>query len=247
MAETSGITVDDMGFRRQVDDFARRYGLDAGIVMRDQMRLWAEDLVRNTPHKSATRKKVGDAIMRQLKSIFGRFRRASSLTWFRKKMIDGSWGGDVTIFDEVNMAAHHRQRRGVAGKVRPLKKSIRVGSWTFGNKPQVSAREFNAYARKVKARIGQARAAWLPALIRWRGRMPASWITRHGSRFGRTLDRMMKDGSGFLLMAGKFKYNVNSIRSMVKFTARKRKNDLDRHLQKRLDKLVAQENMRKAA
>ena len=69
MAE-NGMTVDVAGFKKQVNTFAQRWGLDAGMVMRDQMRLWAEDLVRNTPHKSATKARVNAAITRQLKRIF---------------------------------------------------------------------------------------------------------------------------------------------------------------------------------
>ena len=52
MAKT-GITVDTKGFAKQVDRLAREIGLTAKIVMRDQMRLWLNDLMKRFPPTGA--------------------------------------------------------------------------------------------------------------------------------------------------------------------------------------------------
>jgi len=246
MSNMGGITVDVRGFTRDMKTFAEQYGVEVGIVMRNQMRLWGEDLIRNTPHKNAKRKAVNAAIKSQLEGIFGRM-RPGPLRWFRQKLMAGDFGGNLAIFDEIDMAAHHKANRNPrTGESRSISGAVKLGPWTFSRKPYVTTAQFNKYVRTVQERVGKARAAWLPMAKRWGGRSPAEWILRHKSTSrGSTTDLFKTDGSGYLEGRGVFRYNANKMESTSKFTARKRQTDLEKHLKKRIRAVVAAESARR--
>jgi len=241
------ITVDVRGFKSQVDKIARQWGVNSSDVMRDQMALWAEDLVRNTPHKNAKRKAINDAIRRNVEGVFEATETAAHLRWFQKKLAEGSWGPDVDIFDQVPMDQHYaRYRNPRTGKVRRVKGGVKVGGFDMSRKLHVTKRDRNAFVRKKQKSTGKARARWLPAIRRWGGRSPASWIARHSNAgMGRATDAMNKDGDGYLEAAGFFKFNERKISGVVQFTGRKRETDVTKHLQKRMEKVVKRENARR--
>lgn len=237
----NGIDVDVPRFKREVQRFAKKYGLTAKDVMLDQMRLWAADLANNTPHKSASYKKGREAVKRDCEKVFGRIDTVRNLNLLRKIA-----GSDTDIFGDVSMRSWHQAQRSSSGRVKtPHPGSVKIGKWTFTKKPHVTKREFNAYVRKRQKSVGRMRAGWLPGILRFGAKRPATWVTRHGTSDGAARDMMKATGSGYLEMSNRVPY-ARRVASVVAFTARKRVTDLTKHLHKRLAKLADEENRRAA-
>ncbi len=236
-ASSGNITIDTKSFNREVDKFAKRYGVSAKDVMHDQMRLWVKDLMKVTPPKTGGQGKK--AILRDLRKIMVPMKDSKKLRFYEKTF--GRYVPEY-VFNYIgkSLKEWHRGKRDRTGRVRDVNNAKhKVGGYTFADKMYVKRSIFNKYLREKQKSVGKLKAGWLPAARLFGLRAPA-WVMKQASIRGSAVDRMKKDGSGFLEAVNSVPWAQEVIGRWVDFTRRTRVRDLQKHLQKRLDRLGQQ-------
>ena len=262
MAE-NGIIIDVNRFKKQVDRFATKYGVDARQVMLDQMRLWTIDLIKSFPPKNSSQGKR--AVKSDIQRIFipvdsGSF--AAVKEWalivggqelgraFKSKT--GSvYGVEKRFFDFSGdkIPAHHRRFRTKDGRVTRAGTFTRdIGRWKFVDKVVTKQSILNRYIKEKQKNVGILKAGWVPALTYFAavsgGVFKAPVFVKKiakSKQSGGFVDRFGKDGTGFLEAINSVPWSKRH-KSILNFTLNKRKRDVSRQLKNRLEKLIAQEN-----
>lgn len=254
MSEASGITVDVAGFRQQVNSFAVRYGLDARLVMLDQMRLWVGDLAKRTPPKTLAQGRA--AVARDIGKVFEPLEVARATqawaaalakeghTVYRKTArglmkIDKQQLREAT--GQAMSAAHAAARDRNTGRVRVNRKTDQA----WGGKTLVPRADGLRYIRSVQRHVGKLKAGWLPAAQRFGAKVP-SFVRSQPVRMGGATDLMDRDGSGYLEAVNSVPWS-RKLDGILNFTARVRQLDLTKHLAKRIERLARDFSTRKAA
>jgi len=256
MAETKGgIEVDVKGFKAQVLDFAKKYGIGVRVVMRDQMRLWLVDLIKQTPPKN--RGQGVRAIERDLGKLFVPLKIGDALKFFASEFGQESSSGGIprkqvkataakrfpdVIFNwdgnQARMDGYRNRFRNKRGGISKRSRNIyQVKDWTFENKMYVPASAFNKLKRKLSARVGTLKAGWLPGAIQFGAKSPA-FVNKVSRKSGFAIDAMKSDGSGFLSVSNQVPWNTR-LGKIVVITGRTRERDIKFQLEKRIDKLAA--------
>jgi len=233
--------VDTKQFALQVQAVATKYGLDIGKTMRQQAGFWAVDLIKNTPHKMATRTMVYRAIENDLRRIFGVIDDPGAIDHLKFLFPD--------LFMQVNMAQYHRSKRTSTGRTqKSAVGAVTVGKITLSQKPYVSRAVFNKYLREVSKKIGRLRAGWLVGVRTFYTTGPGAptWVTRHGPSRGYILDTMKKNGSGSITLVNTAaRYGGQSrLADVIAFTGRRRQRHLDFALKKQTEKVFAWDKAR---
>ena len=258
MSETTGdITVDVNGFRRQVQRFAADWGLEARDVMLLQMHLWLQDLLKMTPPKTLAQGRK--AVERDLKKLFIPTRDRGVLEFFKDEFSGGVLPPSVMFNasgNEPQMRNFHKRFQGRDGRVKYRKGVVkRIGDIDFVNGQYVPQAAFNKYKTGIQKHVGQLKAGWVPAI----DKMPRprssmgfsvkkvpSYVRRQSSKKGFAIDRMGKDGSGFLTSVNAVPYSTK-LGAILNMTKHKRHRDMAVWLETRLEKVIAKENSRKVA
>jgi hypothetical protein len=185
------LKVDDTRLNQAIGRYVAQLRLDGREVIRTQMRLLLQQSIKFTPPNTLAqgRKAVARDIQRAVqiptpdglsKWIFGL--RDENL---RNQLVAAMRAGDRQKFDtlfRIATAGHvevvgfdphlHQSARNRRGRV--------TRRW---NRVSIQVRQWNAYIKKVQARVGLMRSGWLPAL-RAVGGTAAAWIARHSTNPG---------------------------------------------------------------
>ena len=265
MSAKNGIEVDVMGWRKQVNRFANRWGLSARDLMRYEMGLWASDLVRKSwPRTYAQgRWRVENDILKIFEPINdSREVKVSDQVFLRHKTKEGVvYGVDMDLFrpnaDTAMMAAHHDKYRRKDGRVTEARGGgetffgsrggdKQIGRWKFVDKMHVEPGALRRFIRYRQGHVGRLKAGWLAMVRRFGGKAP-KWVMRH-SGDGTAADRMQADGNGFLIGINAVPYAARKLKGLLEASARTRERHLSHHLHKNMEEVVAYFNrMRNAA
>lgn len=235
---TGAIVVDVPRWTKELQAYAREYGLNIALEMRHQAVLWVKALIRHTPHKSATRREIAKKIDRDMTKVFGQIRTERNIKFLRRLA-----GDEIDIFKPVDMDAEMKNRRSRNGKVRARSHSSvtiekRGKNYQFTDKPYVTRRQFDRHRKKLKLRSGLLASGFIAALYRFKGRLPPFWITRHGSNRGDAMDAMRQDGTGFIQFRTKVDFRVSQIQSTFKFVAKLRNQVWVKGLKRKMDEVA---------
>jgi hypothetical protein len=114
------------------------------------------------------------------------------------KQVDYAWAGSKRdVFQSSSMQAAHQSARNSQGVVRMRK---------FGGRPvtneSISVAQKEIYKRKVIAKVGMAKGAWIAAAERLNGKKitgVGAWVRRHAKNNGTSNIRIERAGTTVLL------------------------------------------------
>jgi len=210
---TTGFKTDLRGWNKAVTRLAREWGVEAADIMRYQFALWGQDLVRKQQPQA---KDARAAIERDVRRCF---------------LIPEHGGRIINPAPDDPAKFHQAARSTVSGKVR-----ADFGKRGSARRLLVSERTARKVIREAQRRVGRVKAGWLPMVVKFRGRTPPGYVTRHkGLREGTAVDAMRRDGNGYLMAENRVPYADRKSRrdSLMTVTQRTRQRDLDRHMEKR--------------
>lgn len=214
MPGKTGIKVDTQDWLRQTREFAKRYGLTAGDVLRYETGLWANDLGRKPfpgAKKSLFQRSIDNDIKRAFQVVDGRVKAES-------------------INAETHFAGARDQR---TGRVR---KSYGRGGSEL--RPVISNRDARTLLRAHVAHIGRMQAGWNPMIGQFRGGPAQAWVARHSGR-GTAASFIKPDGSGYGIGVNRVPYAGRFYTpARMTFSARLRERHLRKLLKMRTDKVI---------
>lgn len=80
--------------------------------------------------------------------------------------------------------AKHRDSRGRISRSTSTSNDTVIGRWQADNRLWVPPGSLSAYVKKMKARVGWAKAGWMKAYLGLKGKRVADWVARHGTARG---------------------------------------------------------------
>jgi hypothetical protein len=219
--QATEIRINKADFVRQMNKFAAEYGLAMKDVFHYQMALWGQDLAKKTwPQKKAIGKKAIQADVNRAFIVSDKFKGRRSLD----EMLD-----------------HHEESRSKKTG-RPRISFGRGGSeWRM----LVNEKQARKVVTALAKRIGQVQAGWIPMIRKFRGKMPAKWITKHPAK-GSAADNMTKKGQGYMVGVNKVPWVGRMTKGTIEATRRTREKDLMGFARKRLERLVEHANKMRA-
>jgi len=235
----------------QLGALARLMGLTVRDVAYDQMRLWVQDLIRRTPPKSKGQGQK--AINRDLNKLFAPANPGFVNFLEEDYHGEGRLPSSVKMNLEGNqsrMRGFHQRNRNQSGRVRYKAGVVAThGNIQFQNKMYVPAKTFRDYLKSVQKGVGKLKAGWIRSGLYYaqkaHGPMKIpSWVSAQAQKLGDKTDAMKPSGNGFIEArnyapgAG----NNKSLKRWVALTWRTRQRDIEKHADKRVDKIINQFN-----
>jgi len=221
MSGETGMTVDLRGWNKAIERLSREWGVSAADLMRYQFGLWGSDLAKKTWPK---RRAANRAILTDIQRVFMIPRNDKAL---KNKPPESP----ATFYEQA------RDRR----TGRPPRRYGRDGS---GERLLVRKSDARRVLREHKRHVGKVHAGWNAMIRRFGGKPAAAWVSRHGTRGGVAFDYMRETGQGYLAGENRVSYADRMIKrkGVMQSTLRTRQRDLDRNMEKRMDRIVAQFN-----
>ena len=262
MSET-GITVNMRRFRGDVERFRRESRQTFRDVMRSQMGLWAEDLMKSYPPASKGPMRGGKGSPRAVGNkaveagvsevampvIMGSVSKARP---FEGHMIyqnpetqavwlieNGNW--DPGASESTIRTRHRAAKRNRKGKP-PRSHNGEYKSFTVVDKLHVKRATYRKYLRNAKKSVGKLKSGWVRGMTTWGRKAPAGWISNHAARTGSITQRYGSTNID-LRMTNKNTW-ASQYPGVVNFTLRTRSRDLEKQAIKRLNKDIRRENQR---
>jgi len=259
--KNGGIHVDIAGFRKSVRRLARQYGIDARFVMYDQMRLWAQNMIKHAPPKSIAQYKK--TVSKDIRKLFvdtndKKTWKQNGVRLFKTKN-NAVYGVEKILYNPSasieEMKSHHNKYRTKSGRVTSAGGrrdtwfggtggTKNIGRWKFVDDMHVRRTALNRYVRHKQGNVGQIKAGYIPAAVHF-GRKARKFpeipsaVRKVKRRSGSHADAMRKDGSGYLEMTNKVPYAANNsaLRNALKIEGQKRERDLAKFMEKRIESL----------
>lgn len=264
------LKIQDKEVTRALDAFAKKSGVPVNFVVRDQMRLWLQDLIRLGPPKkrgskgkSLSRPAGRSAVAYDLNLIFApavRVGQAQERFWQGAPYVVPATTTDAKFLvpqadwqPSMGSGAMKRYHEGwqarKSGRVRRKEKNTVEdrGGLTVVKKKHVKRKEFMAYRKQVQARVGRLAASWLPALhdvarrTNTRGIYP-KWLDKAQGASGSVTSTLTALGRGYVEATNDMNYAEYKLRGLLGPTRAKRAKDMREQMQKRMRKLQRQFN-----
>jgi hypothetical protein len=110
----------------------------------------------------------------------------------------------------------------------------------------VSRASYRKYKAQAGKRIGKAKAGFIPAMAAVGGRIPGSWITRHGAPEGEAADVHLADGEhdARLTVINRARGIQHLSSSSIATAIRYRGNAMEKHVDKLLELRAAEANLK---
>jgi len=143
---------------------------------------------------------------------------------------------------------HNRHRSTVTGKTSREGKMHQwdrtIGRWKERRILHTTPSALSAYIKRKKKDVGKLKGGWVAGIMRFGGKLPAKWISRHAS--GMAGGAISQSGNGVLWATNTVPY-ASRYKRVQQFALVVRRKDLARQAKKRLRQLVSVENRRKAS
>lgn len=258
MAEPLSIKLDDSKLQRKLQRLAEKSGVEVGFIVEDQMRLWVNDILRQTEPKSL---KIGrERIRNDAERLFTPIDDQGAIKAWKEQAVKEA-GQDVftrtkrggmrisqkqlSINSVQKMKSIHRANRSKKGGVR--KKTL-IKAW--GGEGIVPRPLFNKFLKEQYKRVGFLKSRFGKAALhyarRTNGRTPAykNWIRKHipGGSVSGKIDRF---GNGSISSINDATYAAQRMlgKSWWTISQGKRQRDLTRGGFKRMSDLANRFNM----
>lgn len=184
------ITLDTTQFRQALVRLIHETGRSAAEVLGDEGRLTGQLLMRITPPK--TQKQGRERIAKDMGRSYSLFLGVKTTAEIRDPSIrqaaeTGDYAALRNIADDIPIASLYTPERFSA----PTHDASRNRQGRVQRPQRRSTADYAARKADLAKRqrdVGIAKSGWAVAVLRLGGRA-AGWITRHGSRFGRLIDR----------------------------------------------------------
>lgn len=258
MADGFSVEVDTAAFEGAMQRL--RKGVREGFIdpqmgtLSVQARLLAERCQAFTPPRNVGQGNA--AVMRDLtriyfpvsestfksKSIRRIIRNDDRVAWNKVAMNFGSGHGLRNTQAVGFTPAQHANNRDSRGRGSRGKYG-NIGLVSLG--PQASAAR--EYMKKIKARVGWARAGWNIGILRFGGTIKASWMGRHGTQRGSVIDGRTSPDPYIAISndSGWAKYNGSEGRRIVRNAVDARIRDMQKYFERMMQ--IAADKARKAA
>jgi len=242
---------DTKQFTLDMRRLTKQYGVGMNEVMRDQMRLWTNDVIKMTPPK--TKAQGRGAVLRDLNMLFDAVRDPEVMYFFEDLDDRGVLPSNIVINAEGNideMAERHkrtRTRRGRVTKHMRQKQAWKSGKLVMEAKMYVPQRAFNQYSRRKTKNIGLTKAGWLGGGNPFKSKAPG-WVTKQQKR-GEAGGKIDKKGNGRLFVQNNVPW-ASQLEQLFAPARRTRERDMRKHLEKRIQKIADKnhtESRRRAA
>ena len=225
---SSGMTVDLAAFKSDMRRFSKEHNVEIGFVIKNQMGLWASDVLNRMPpskqagggsgnNKSKGKASVETDIMKVIRPMNpealdffadvlgtkGRGKRTKAAV--RQELppeVKLNWQGD-----QAALRAHHLKHRRASGHVLHKRRVVRdypAAGWSFDNvmyAPRVAVRR---YIRTVQKNVGNLKRGFVPGALKWKGRVPA-WL-KSGPHPGVAMGTITASGRGALIARNETPY-----------------------------------------
>ena len=239
---------DVKAFSLDMHRLTKQYGVGVDDVMRDQMRLWNNDVIKMTPPK--TKAQGRQAVMRDMNILFEPVKDREVMYFFEDLEDRGVLPTTVVINHEGNMdemEARHkrtRTRRGRVTKSGNLGNSVewKSGKLEMKNKMYVPLRSFNKYQNSKMKNIGMTKAGWLGSGNPFNSKAPG-FVMKHIPK-GEAGGRIDKKGNGTLYVQNNVPW-TSQLEQLFAPARRTRERDMKKHLEKRIQK-IADDNHRQS-
>lgn len=260
----AGISLDRARWKRELDEFERRTGLDRAWVLRNSFRMLVNDLVRFTYPKNLKQgknrvskdlRKIFVPITDQMKLLEGEVIGDQAVAF--KTKTGAVYGVDRDLFrpgaSTEMMRPHHQRYRRKDGRVTSARggseqgrNTLNIGRWKFVDKMHVPERTFRKYEREVWGHIGRLKAGWLAAVVKFGGKA-GEFVRRHSLREGSATDALDQRGNGYLEAVNRVPYARDKISGVLRFAEQRARRNLQYRLEKTLERAEKEYNRKKAA
>lgn len=251
------ITYDPRKFLDALKTVSREAGVSMSNLIRYQMALWVNDLIKRTagdPKNTSGHRRAGqEAIRRDLSKIFVAIDNPSVL----QKWQDAAKGDSIYRYNDQKkrfrvrakllketMERWHTQNRDRRSG-RTMKPANQADAW--GGRMPVQTRRLEQFARKVSRDVGKTKAGWLVAANRFAAatqgivtNMAPAWVARHAgwaAAYGDGYEQgSMLSGTITAVAVNKIPW-ARDWSGMMAATMRTRQLDIQRQMVKRVDTL----------
>jgi hypothetical protein len=201
------IVVDRRTFNRGIDAMMKEYGTSAAGVMRRQMSILSGQLAKKyPPHgrdgmKTNAKKFGKEAIRNDMKKLFVAM---PAEDYEDLKEWQDEYRGTRDVFDYEGQRIEQWHKAHFDSRIQRVPKKAITGNWQgygrrFSNKLHVKEKDLKKYESGLFKNIGKLAGAWTAGSKRWKGAGNMSWRNNF-SQYGKAVDRMREDGSGYLLV-----------------------------------------------
>ena len=151
---------------------------------------------------------------------------------------------------EADLRRFHLANRTPSGHVSRSQNKGRnsrtIGRWKASNKLYAKKTVVDSYVGKVKARVGEMKASWIPALNYFAQKTNSSpriprWIARHAGE-GEYADTVGADGSGRATLTSNAHHGPALTDGSFAYVEKKRNADIGKWLPKRMEKIAQRFN-----
>jgi hypothetical protein len=238
-------------FKAAVDQAAASWGLRAGDLMKTEMRLWMEDLLRDQefnvpPSRMAGVKKMTADVYNIVQGIppdakyFERngqvgVKLPNGAVWFVPKELFKA--GDYGTFEARQFHRAHRQFG-------------RNPSLPVGRRLHVRLAWLQKYVEESTGRVGRARAGWMPGADYFKAAKVPLWMKKAKERLpneGHCGGSVDPQGNGELWVVNSVPYADRILRFYLDYTGGKRLRHLVGMVRAAQAKIAAQFSQRRAA
>lgn len=252
--------------RRQLDKFARDFGLTVKFISEDQMRLWGEDMIRRTPPLGSgakINKAVGDAaVAKDFAKIFQAIDQPAVFQTFAKAQSDGD------VWRIGKNGRRYRIKPESRGATMP-----RIENWHKRHRSKKTGRTFAPrfspndawdgrmvvlrpyilkYLKQRQKHVGTLAAGWLPATEYYARRVgkqakAPGFVKKQARRMGFHVDAMSDTGRGYLQGSTTVPWARKAkLHAVISMTQNTRRRDMQQHILRRMKRMIVQFNSLKA-
>ena len=242
MAETDvkfEMITDTKQFSMDMHRLTKQYGVGVDEVMRDQMRLWTNDVIKMTPPKTLAQGR--GAVIRDLNMIFSDVKDREVMNFFEDLDDRGVLPSNIVINAEGNldeMEERHnrtRTRRGRVTEHMKHKKGFKLGKLEMDAKMYVPRSAFNKYKKKKTSNVGITKAGWLGGGNPFNSKAPAFVMKQ--KKQGEAGGRIDKKGNGKLWVQNNIPW-ASRLEHLFGPARRTRERDMKKHLEKRIQNIA---------
>ena len=245
------LILDKAAIDRAITKLGARYSISVNKVIKDQHRLYTEDMLKGTP--PFTLAKGRESVAKDIHKIFIPLDKQDVLDYYaenfgkkpkgigakvRKSTRDlesqnviFNWNGDQARMKGM----HQKLRTGPQKGVRFKSRNVVVGNLTFGTGMYVPSGALNRYIKSVQKSVGKLKAGWVPSALSLGSKIPG-WVMRQAVKKGTLIDGLSQTSSqSFLTSINQTPWAQRKLTSVALWATSKRQKALSQHMDRALE------------
>jgi len=223
-----------------------RYDDVANIVIKDQHRLFTEDMIKGTPPRTMA---IGrTAVSNDINKIFIPLDKQQVIDYYAENFgnkpkgvgakvrkgirnlesqgITFNWNGDMARMKGL----HQKLRTGPEKGVRFKSRDVVIGNLKFGTGMYVPKGALNRYIKKAQKSVGKLKAGWIPSALKIGAKVPA-WVMKQAEKKGAYINGLNKNASqSFLTSINQIPYAQKKLKYIMPWATKKRETAMKQHM-----------------